>query len=487
MKIYQAEIVDGLEEALASNNTIAYCAQAEAYCPPESQKSFDIEVAKALEAGNQDQIDLFYLRSILVSTGWNRNDDVFDPQELWSARKTPEDKPFNFMHDEKDIIGHITGNAIVDFEGNEIDENTTEIPGDFNILTTSVIYTSWSDSEQRERMQKIVAEIEDGKWYVSMECLFPDFDYALIGPNNDTRVIKRAEASAFLTKHLRAYGGTGQYQNYKVGRLLRNLAFSGKGLVSRPANPRSIILDGTEPFSESRASALDVSLIKENDMSDMLNQQIADLQKDLAEAKAANDALKSELDSAKSAETEATIAELSNKLAVAETQVVELTEAAKMAEEEKMKKEEEVKAMKEDMVKKEEELAGYKKKEVASQRKSSLLEIGLSEEAAASTVEDFADVDDATFGRVVATLQKAMPVAVAEEAPVAEAVVEEVVAAQEEVALDEEVDSSEASESVLDAVEEPESAIAEVVVVDEVETLRAIASEWLGSVLKSSK
>lgn len=389
------------------------------------------------------------------------------------------------MHDEKDIIGHITGNALVDFSGNEIDENTTEIPSDFNILTTSVIYTAWSDIEQRERMEKIVAEIEQGKWYVSMECLFPNFDYALTGPNGESRVIKRAEASAFLTKHLRAYGGTGQYQDYKVGRLLRNLSFSGKGLVSKPANPRSIILDGNESFSESQASALDVSLIKENDMSDVLNQQIADLQKDLAEAKAANDALHGELESAKNAETEATIAELTEKLAVAEAQVAELTEAAKHGDEKMKKMEEEVEAAKKDKAEMEEDYKAMKKKEAMMKRKASLLEIGLTEETATATVEDFADVDDATFDRVVATLQKAVPVAVAEEAPAEK--VEEVVAAQEEVTLDEEVDSSEASEADLDAVEEPEAAIAEVAVEDEVVVLRAAASEWLGSVLKSSK
>lgn len=480
MKIYQTEILDGLEESLASNNTIAYCAQAEAYTPSEE----DIKIAKALDKGNEDQLDLFYMRSILVSTGWNKNDDVFDPQELWAARNTPEDKPFNYMHDEKDIIGHITGNTVVDFSGNELNNDLVEVPSEFNILTTSVIYTAWSDAEQRERMNKIVAEIEEGKWFVSMECLFPDFDYALTGDDGQSRVIKRAEASAFLTKHLRAYGGTGKYQNYKVGRLLRNLAFSGKGLVSKPANPRSIILDGNEFFDESKASALDVSLIKENDMSDMLNQQLADLKKDLAEAKAANEALKSELESAKSAETQATIEELREKLAFADTQVSELTEAAKMADEEKKKKEEEMDSMKKEMAEKDTYIKDMKKKEAMMKRKASLLDLGIAEETAASTVEDFADADDETFDRVVATLKKALPEAKATETAVE--AVEEVVAAEEDVKLDEEVDSSEASEADLDTVEEPEAAIAEVVVEDEVEVLRAAASEWLGSVLKST-
>jgi hypothetical protein len=482
MKIYQTEILDGLEQTLTSSNTIAYCSQAESYTPSEH----DIKIAKALDNGNSDQIDLFYMRSILVSTGWNKNDDVFDPQELWAARRTPEDKPFNFMHNEKDIIGHITGNTIVDFNGDEINDDLQETPSEFNILTTSVIYTAWSDKEQKERMDKIVSEIEQGKWFVSMECLFPDFDYALIGEDGQSRVIKRAEASAFLTKHLRAYGGTGKYENFKVGRLLRNLAFSGKGLVSKPANPRSIILDGNEFFDESKASALDVSLIKENNMSDVLNQQMADLQKDLAEAKAANNALKSELDSAKSAETQAAIDELNEELAAAYAQVAELTEAMKHGKEEMKKKEEEMEAMKKDMAEKDMYIKDVKKKEAMMKRKASLLEIGVKEETAASTVEDFADASDETFDRVVATLKKAIPEAKASSF-LANEEVEETVAANEESKLDEELDSSGASEADLDAVDEPESAIAEIAVEDEVEVLRAAASEWLGSVLKSKK
>ena len=234
MKIYKQEKIDGLESSLENDSTIAYCTLAEK-CEPPANQNQDISkvIASNLDEGNEKQIDLFYLKSILVSTGWNRNDDVFDPKELWDARKTPEDKPFNFMHDESDIIGHITGNVVVDFDGNELSEvydTGADLPSSFNILTTSVIYTAWSDTEQRERMQKIVAEIEEGKWFVSMECLFPDFDYAVVDEEGKASVIKRTEASAFLTKHLRSYGGTGKYQNYQVGRLLRQLSFSGKRL-----------------------------------------------------------------------------------------------------------------------------------------------------------------------------------------------------------------------------------------------------------------
>ncbi len=484
MKIYAQEISDGLQDMLLSNNTIAYCALAEKYTPSKEEKNSADEMCLTqalLDKGNEDQIDLYYLKSILVSTGWNKNDDVFDPKELWEARNTPEDKPFNFMHDEKDIIGHITGNVAVDFDGNEIDESAEEAPSQFNILTTSVIYTSWSDVEQKQRMQKIVSEIEEGKWFVSMECLFPEFDYALTAEDGKTSVVPRNEASAFLTKHLRSYGGTGKYQNYQVGRLLRNLSFSGKGLVSKPANPRSIILEGNEFFDESKACALDINSIKEKKMSDnVVNEQIIDLQKELAETKAANEALKSELATSQTADFEETIKTLQASLDEKTAEVTELTEAGKKdaeaiqkKEDAIMKKDEEVKALKE-------ELAIMKKKDAMMKRKADLEEAGLDAEEASATVSDFEEADDETFAKVVALMKKK-----AKHTP--EHKEEEKKEKEAEATVEDEVDSSEASEEDLDTVEETaEVAIAEAAEEDEDGSLRAVASEWLGSVLRST-
>jgi len=481
MKIYPQEISDGLEKALASNNTIAYCSLAEKHVPAEKSKNEDLEkiIAANLNEANKDQLDLFYLKSILVSTGWNKNDDVFDPRELWEARNTPEDKPFNFMHDEKDIIGHITGNIAVDNDGNEIDEESESLPDEFNILTTSVIYTAWSDAEQRERMQNIVEEIEEGKWFVSMECLFPDFDYAVIDESGKASVVKRSEDSAFLTKHLRSYGGTGKYQNYQIGRLLRNLSFSGKGLVSKPANPRSVILEGNKNFSESKACALEIQPLKVIDMSEDLNQQIIDLQKELAEAKAANETLKSELATSKVADFEETIKDLEASLASKDAEIAEAKELSVKEAEAKEHSDEEMKKMKEKMEAMKEELAMYKKKEAMMTRKAALEEAGLEAEAAASTAEDFVDADQETFDRVLAAVKKSVGSRAKEEA------VAEEVTSEEEVS--EEVDTAEASEEDLDTVEEPtELLIAEAGVEDEEGSLRAVASEWLGSVLRST-
>ena len=501
MKIYKSEVKDGLEGVL-KNNSIACVAVAEKADPsltfPELSADTQEHMQKlgVSKAENKDQIDLYYLQSILVSTGWNKNDDVFDPKELWQARNTPEDKPFNFMHNEKDIIGHITANEVVDFDGSVINQDT-DLPSAFNILTSAVVYTEWSDPEQRERMQKIVAEIEDGKWFVSMECLFPDFDYALANDQGDSRVVPRNEASAFLTKYLRSYGGNGKYENYRVGRLLRNLSFSGKGLVSKPANPRSIILEGNDLFDESKAQILTISSPKENDMSDNLDKQVDDLRAELAEAKAANEALKDKVVAEQHAEfaekidnLEATIAEQAEKLA-------EQSEAMKMKDKAIKEKEEAIKHGEEDMKKKMEELREMKKKEAMMKRRAQLEEAGLEAEEAEATIADFDGIDDDTFDKVVALMKKKATKHADKEEEEAvmkkKAVMKKDKAgncactAEEDLELEEEQDSAEASEEVLETVEEvTEVAIAEAMgEEDPSENLRAVASEWLGSILKN--
>ena len=482
MKIYKQEIDDGLQEALASNNTLAWCSVAETYQPSATFKSSALD---KLIAENQDQMDLYYLKSILVSTGWNKNDDVFDPKETWAAKDTPEDKPFNFMHNEKDIIGHITGNVAVDFDGAELDP-TGESPKQFNILTTSVIYTEWSDSEQRDRMNKIIAEIEDGKWFVSMECLFPNFDYALLDGSGQTSVVPRNEASAFLTKHLRSYGGNGIYDNYRVGRLLRNLSFSGKGLVSKPANPRSVILDGNKTFDESEAKTITISSLKESKMSDS-DKQITDLRAELAEAKAANKELQEQLTAGQQEELQGKIAELETTLAAKQDEVDQLIESVASLSSEKATSAESVKELEEklsaladDLSSKEEALAAMRQKEIAAQRKLQLEEIGFEGEEAVATLEQFSELDDATFEQIIAVMKKRY----SQQAEEKDEPTTEVAAVAE---VDEEVDTAEASEEVLeDAQESTEVTIAEAVGTDDPQDdLRAVASEWLGSVLQS--
>lgn len=475
MKIYQSEIESGLSD-LIRNNTVAYCAQANLHKGSiETAKVVinDADVLEKIVAQNKDQVDLYYLESVLVSTGWNKNDDVFSAQETWAARNTPEDKQFNFMHNEDDIIGHITGSYVVDRDGSRLDPESTA-PDQFDIVTQAVLYTSWSGEEKRERMKKIIAEIEEGQWFVSMECLFPAFDYALQTAEGETKIIERNEASAFLTKHLRAYGGEGIYENYRIGRLLRNLAFSGKGLVSKPANPRSIILDKNDLFDESKSQILTISSVKESNMSD-LDKQIEDLRTELAEAKAANEALKekvvaeqrSEFES-KIQELEATIAEQAEALTAKDATINEQAEAIKNGEK--------------DMKEKMEELREMKKKEGMMKRKAQLEEAGLDAEEASATVESFDGVNDEAFEAVVAVMKKKYADMHGDKDKKDK---EEKDAKAE---IEEELDPAEASEEVLEEAEASEEvAVAEVEPeVDPAESLRSVASEWIGSFLQST-
>ena len=80
--IYEQEIADGLESAL--NNNVVNCFAVANY--EESKTIPALELDQAVEAdiklsvGNEsDILDLFSISSVLVSTGWNKNDDVFVP------------------------------------------------------------------------------------------------------------------------------------------------------------------------------------------------------------------------------------------------------------------------------------------------------------------------------------------------------------------------------------------------------------------------
>ena len=295
MVIFEQERKDGIAELVSSKASIVFDTQLITKPTPKDDKS----IAALLEIDNPGQIDLFYLNCILASTGWNKNDDVFDKYETWRARATPVDKPFNFMHDGNDIIGHITGSLAISQQGQTIDDDVelNNLPDDFDLLVSSVIYKRWPGEDRTEEIAQLIKEIGEDKWFVSMECLFPGFDYALIDENGNQHIIKREESTAFLTKYLRVYEGTGNYQGYKIGRLLRDFTFSGKGLVDRPANPRSIIFNDSMIFNGSEAS---VNMFTEtegsNTMTDEKDTKISDLEKQIASLVEENKTLKTQAD-----------------------------------------------------------------------------------------------------------------------------------------------------------------------------------------------
>lgn len=247
--IFKAEREAGIADIVRTQSSLCYASKAELAEQPAPEVHQKLVASLKAQAALSD-FDLHYLKDLMVSTGWNLNDDVFDRAETWAARKTPEHKKFDHEHNEKDIIGHILDCYAIEDGGKAIasDAVVDELPSKFHIITNTVLYKHWSDKDLQDRMNKIIAEIPEGKWYVSMEALFKNFDYALIDAQGEAKIVTRNEETAFLTKHLRAYGGTGKYQDSKIGRLLRNFTFSGKGLVRNPGNPESVIFAKTTAF-----------------------------------------------------------------------------------------------------------------------------------------------------------------------------------------------------------------------------------------------
>ena len=484
---------DGLAEVIEGNTTIAYSSPLSIYTPSKKQK-LDVKslINNQAVAENKDQYDLYYLNSILVSTGWNKNDDVFDMGETWSAKDTPVDKQFNFMHDESDIIGHITGSVVLDQDGNEV-QDVSNIDK-FDIATSAVIYNSWTTPELKERMAKVISEIEEGKWFVSMECLFNDFDYAVLTPEGEEKVVARDEASAFLTKHLRAYGGNGKYEGYTIGRLLRNIAFSGKGLVSNPANPRSVILNDVNPFEGAQAEQITNSSInmETEDMSDVLKEQVEELKAELVTAKEAAKALETEMTKQKDEEIQSKIeafeAVVSEKdEAIAEAQAAVEAAQAKVAE------------LEETIAKKDEELAEALAKIEAHEaevktmaRRAALVEAGAEEEEVESILEAFAEATDEMFEQVVALKKKGnFPPKKEDEEKEEEALkkmaqVDEVEAEEAEAEETDEA-AEEAEAEILEEVEEEAEAALVDSGDDSTDELRTSASNWLETnVLRST-
>lgn len=266
MKIYQVEKQDNLEENIAANTSIAYhtdIIQQE----PRIKSLRDLEIAENIIKSSIKDNELYYHTSILVTTSWNLNDDVFTPGTVWEAKNTPVHKPTNIEHDSMKIVGHMTGSWAIDEDGEliEADKDITKLPSKFHILAGSVIYKKWhSNTEYEKIIAELIEKIEAGEKYVSMEAIFKDFDYILEdNKNSDYRIIARNEDTAFLSKYLRAYGGDGYFQETKIGRVVKNISFCGNGYVDKPANPESVIFTKDNIFDFAKAKFVEKNIISE--------------------------------------------------------------------------------------------------------------------------------------------------------------------------------------------------------------------------------
>jgi len=443
MEIYPQEIEDGLSQALSAKASIVYASQLIQSPVPKSRNS-KINI-KAL-AGIDDK-DLYYTQSILVTSSWNKNDDIFDKAEVWAARNTPEDKPTNLEHDESTIVGHITSNWPIMPNGNIIDENTPveDLPEKFHILTGSVIYTGFTDPDLKSRTAQLINEIQSGNKYVSMECFFSGFDYGLIDKTTaQYKILPRNSETAFLTKHLRAYGGLGEHQNYKIGRVLRNITFSGKGFVSKPANPDSVIFtkdninfdkqvlsielnkEKNESFSQVGVFSNQANL-KENIMSvETDNQEVAAITEKegmnmLYPGATPPDAQTAEMHEEELKKKVEDLQKKKEELDMQEAMLQKKNEEMAMQETMLQKKNEEMAKMQTELNNvyaaletKKKELAETMKKEKKMKRVATLVESGVDSEVVNNVIDTLENVDDASFDAITTLVAAVKPVKVAE-------------------------------------------------------------------------
>ena len=452
MVIYDQEKNDGISIEMLCKGSITYASCIEPAVSEEIQKT------KIKSTASYSDKDLYYVQSILVSSNWNKNDDIFDKAEVWAAKNTPEDKPTNLEHDENTIIGHIVSNWPVSESGEILSEDMKlqDLPDKFHIMTASVIYKGFTDPILKARSNQLIEEIESGKKYVSMECFFNNFDYGLINQSTgEYRILNRNHDTAYLTKYLRAYGGVGEFENHKIGRVLRNITFSGKGFVDKPANSDSIIFTKNNFQLEKNQENKKIGVFDnqteshymENDtmaenttateqvtdletVNSELSQKVEALETQIVELKeeatkaceASVLATKEEAEAAWNAKLETLQAEQTS----ANEELVKKHEAEvatmhgdneKKMEEEKAEivatYEKKVAEMHEEMKKDKELLANYRQKEeermmaeMYKKRMASLVEAGLSEEDAQATTKQFEDFTDEQFDSIVATLSK---------------------------------------------------------------------------------
>lgn len=204
-------------------------------------------VADLLKPHSIDR-DSMWFPAILVTTNWNRNDDVFSPEEVAKAKETPVNKPINWQHngDEKkgnEIIGVI--NSCI-----PVDDSYTSIPQDVNLAALDKYHLSVGCLIWKQNFPTYGKKIQDGlannSLFISMESVFPNFGYALTINGRDITLIDRNPDTAWLSQFLRAYKGPGIVNldgiEYRVGRWLKNITFMGAGIVNQPGNPESIIL-----------------------------------------------------------------------------------------------------------------------------------------------------------------------------------------------------------------------------------------------------
>jgi len=405
VRIYDVEKEDGLID-LISNSVSTFISKAWIGTQNKDDiKKLFASIYSVKDLIGHDQPDLAVIVSILASVGWNLNDDIFTPAELWKSKSTPIHKPMNHMHDSSTIIGHIVSSYAVDkVSGNEISSEDNNIPDDFDIEVAGILYKGLNNPSRAQLVDQILQMAQKGEMFVSMECFFNDFDYGFLNPDTGgIQVLERTESTAFLTKHLRAFNGSGEFQGYRIGRVLKDFTFGGQGFVTNPANPESVIkLAANKVAASSGFENVGLEKIVKGGVTGMDEKEIKALQDEKEALAKELEVIKNELNAIKDEDYPTKIEALNAKIEELTAEVTEATEMAKKTQGEKV----ELQKKLDETVKKAEavgcELETVKKNIKAQERLGKLMEVrNVDDSNKDATLAELAEMTDETFDIVI--------------------------------------------------------------------------------------
>ena len=217
----------------------------------ESTDELRREVASVVNFPENKTPDILFFSGIFVSSGANLNDAFFMPTEMVASHHTIDNKALDIEHEETEIVGHIYSSAFVDRAGNKL--NIKELQGmspeeldrmDLDVMIAGIVYKS--------RFPELAQEVKDNKWKLSMETYFSNYDVKI-----GNLILSRQEAEAMglasddvLGRIAKILKKGKEVAKGQVMRVLRELMFSGCGLVKNPANPRSLILETAKKKGE---------------------------------------------------------------------------------------------------------------------------------------------------------------------------------------------------------------------------------------------
>lgn len=410
--------------------------------PKEIAQSSLTETSKASQyvtAAKYTHPLMLYPSAILVSAQANANDDLWLPAELWAAKETIIDVPYNLNHEAKKIIGHAVGKRCLNGSGEVISEDTSvdDLPDYLEIEVDLVLYQHIFKSEAGE----IAQGFKDQNRGISLEVNFGGFDYGIYdnSGNDDITIINRNKSTAFLTKYLSAYGGQGVYDGKRIVRALKNFVFIGIGDTENPADYSATYtamknIDPEIAKSANKDVLLNVASIKEdittvvatnNNSPEKGNEKMF---KTVEEAVAHIETLDKELKTLKdkNAELSTSIADNSDKLVKAEGKISVYEQVTKDLESAKA----ENAKLKTDLDTTSAELTEIKNKAKANSRLSDLKSAGYKPKDEAKELDKLGKMSDETFADM---LEFAKQVIVkAEEAPATETKTETVVVTTDE-------------------------------------------------------